>query len=102
MLKWFNMDNSKKGFSPYKHGLHLSKDMDQKIDEERWRIRNVSYALIVGRLMYIILCTKPNITYIVSVTSTYQTFPGEKHRSTVSSIFKNLRRTKDLIMTYIC
>lgn len=96
------MENSKRKLLFFMHDFHLSEDMDQKIDEERWRIRNVSYALIVGRLMYTILCTKPNITYIVSVTSTYQTFPGEKHRSTVSSIFKNLRRTKDLIMTYIC
>lgn len=34
MLKWFNMDNSKKGFSPYKHGLYLSEDMDQKTDKK--------------------------------------------------------------------
>ena len=102
MLKRFNMENSKRGLLPFMHGLHLSKEMGPKTDEERQRMRNVPYASAIGSLMYAMLCTRPDIAYAVSVTSRYQADPGERHWSTVKSILKYLRRTKDLILSYGC
>ena len=102
MLKRFNMENSKRGLLPFMHGLHLSKEMGPKTDEERQRMRNVPYASAIGSLMYAMLCTRPDIAYAVSVTSRYQADPRERHWSTVKSILKYLRRTKDLILSYGC
>ena len=100
MLKKFNMQDSKRGFLPCSHGLHLSKDMSPKTDQERQRMRNIPYASAVGSLMYAMLCTRPDIAYAVSIASRYQSNPGEKHWSAVKTIFKYLRRTKDLILSY--
>lgn len=36
---------------------------------------NMSYASVIGRLMYAMLCTKLDIVYVTSVTSTYKTNP---------------------------
>lgn len=46
------------------------------------------------------LCTRPDIAHAVSVTSRYQSNPGEEHWTAVKNIFKYLRRTKDLFLTY--
>ena len=100
MLKRFSIENSKRGLLPFTQGLHLSKDMGPKTDEERQRMRSIPYASAIGSLMYAMLCTRLDIAYAVSVTSRYQANPEEKHLSTVKTILKYLRRTKDLILSY--
>jgi len=63
-------------------------------------MEKVPYALMVGSLMYTMLCTKPNIAYTVSVTSRYQSNPGEKHWMAMKHIMKYLRKTKDMVLAY--
>ena len=57
-------------------------------------------ASAIGSLMYAMLCTRPDIAYAVSVTSRFQSNPGLEHWVAVKAIFKYLRRTKDLVLTY--
>lgn len=59
----------------------------------------MSYASVVGELMYTMLCTIPNITFIVNVTSKYQVNLKEKNWLIVKSIIKYLRRTKDHVLS---
>ena len=37
----------------------------------------ILYASAVGSIMYAMLCTRPNVSYALSVTSRYQSDPGE-------------------------
>ncbi|XP_031272563.1 secreted RxLR effector protein 161-like [Pistacia vera] len=100
MLKWFGMQDSKKGILLCSHRIHLSKDMSPKINQECEQMRGIPYASIISSLMYAMLCTRPVISYVVSVISRYQSDLGEKHWSTVKTILKSLRRTKDLVLSY--
>ncbi|XP_031262432.1 secreted RxLR effector protein 161-like [Pistacia vera] len=100
MLKQFGMQDSKKGNFALQSRNHLSKDMSLKTDQERELMRGIPYASAVGSLMYSMLCTRLDTTYVVSVTSRYQSDPGEKQWSAVKTILKYLRRTKDLILNY--
>ena len=50
--------------------------------------------------MYAMLYTRPDIAYVVSVTSRFQSNPGLEHWMTVKAILKYLRRIKDLVLTY--
>ncbi|PKI34739.1 hypothetical protein CRG98_044877 [Punica granatum] len=58
------------------------------------------HASVIGNLMYVMLCTRLNIAYVVSVTSRYQSNPGVNHWTTVNNILKYLRRTKDMVLIY--
>ena len=60
----------------------------------------VPYASAIRSLMYAMLCTRPDIAYVVSMTSRFQSNPGLEHWITVKAIFRYLRRTKDLVLTY--
>ena len=79
ILVRFNMENSKRGSLPFRHGIHLSKEQSPKTPEQKERMSRIPYASAVGSLMYAMLCTRPDICYAVGVVSRYQSDPGEEH-----------------------
>ena len=91
----FSMENSKKGFLPFRHGLTLSQAQCPKTQEERDRKIGVPYASAVGSLMYAMLCTRPDICFAIGMVSRYQSNPGPEHWTAVNHILKYLQRTKD-------
>ena len=46
------------------------------------------------------ISTRPDVSYALSVTSRYQSDPGESHWTAVKNILKYLRRTKDVFLIY--
>lgn len=100
VLKKFNMESSKKGFLPMSHGIKLSKTQCPSTTDERCRMSVIPYASVVGSIMYAMICTRPDVSYALSVTSRYHADPGETHWTTVKTILKYLRRTKDMFLVY--
>ncbi|XP_038697978.1 secreted RxLR effector protein 161-like [Tripterygium wilfordii] len=60
----------------------------------------IPYASAIGSIMYAMVCTRPDVSYALSVTSRYQGNPGECHWMAVKTILKYLRRTKDMFLVY--
>ena len=60
----------------------------------------VPYASAIGSIMYATICTHPDISYALSITSRYQADPSESHWTAVKNILKYLRRTKDMFLVY--
>ena len=50
--------------------------------------------------MYAMISTRPDVSYALSVTSRYQSDPGESHWTAVKNILKYLRRTKYVFLVY--
>ena len=69
VLEWFSMQNSKKGLLPFRHGVLLSDDQRPKTLKEENTMRQVPYASAVGSLKYAMLCTRPDICYLVGMVS---------------------------------
>ena len=99
-LKRYSMNPFKKGFVPMVHGKHLSKSLCPKTQEERERMSKIPYASAIGSIMYAMLCTRPDVSFALSVTSRFQSTYGEEHWAAVKNILKYLRRTKDLFLVY--
>ncbi|KAI5444120.1 hypothetical protein KIW84_012653 [Lathyrus oleraceus] len=97
----FNMHDSKKGFIPMQHGSCLSKTQSPSTKEERDRMNKIPYASVIGSIMYAVLCTRPDVSYALSVTSRYQSDPSDAHWVAVKNILKYLRRTKDSFLIYV-
>nr|GEX57920.1 retrovirus-related Pol polyprotein from transposon TNT 1-94 [Tanacetum cinerariifolium] len=64
------------------------------------RISKVPYANAVGSLMYLMVCTRPDIAYVVSIVSRYLTNPGKNHWEAVKWILKYLKGTADVGLVY--
>ncbi|KAH9724536.1 Integrase catalytic domain-containing protein [Citrus sinensis] len=97
ILVRFSMENSKTGLLPFRHGITFSKDESPKTSEEIERMRRVPYAEAVGSLMYVLLCTKPDICFAVWMVRRYQSNPGPEHWTAVKHIMK--KSTSDYVFT---
>ncbi|KAK8713339.1 hypothetical protein V6N13_148560 [Hibiscus sabdariffa] len=97
VLKWFSIRGF---FLPMRHGISLSKEMCPSTPQERERMSQIPYASTIGSVMYAMICTRPDLSYALSMTSRYQSNPGEGHWTTVKNIIKYLRRTKDVFLVY--
>jgi hypothetical protein len=82
------------------HGTQLSKTQCPSTTDERSIMSRVPYASAIGSIMYAMLCTRPDISYALSVTSRYQANPGLEHWNAAKNILKYLRRTKDMFLVY--
>ena len=100
VLRRFNMYDSKKGLLPMSHGVYLSKGQCPTTSDERGRMSKIPYASAIGSIMYSMTCTRPDVSYALSMVSRYQSDPGESHWTAVKNILKYLRRTKDLFLIY--
>ena len=76
MLKRFSMDQSKRGYAPMVSGITLSKPLCSQTQDERTHRSMIPYASTIGSIMHAMLCTRPDVSYALSVTSRYQSNPG--------------------------
>ena len=100
VLHRFGMQNAKRGYVPVSQGIAISKDQCPKSLDEKDRMNKVPYASAIGSIMYAMVCTRPDVSYALSMTSRYQSNPGEGHWTAVKNILKYLKRTKDSFLVY--
>ena len=79
VLNRFNMNESKSGFIPMLHGVTLSDTQCASTPDEQERMSRVPYASSIGSILYAMICTRPDVSYALSVTSMYQSNPGDAH-----------------------
>ena len=60
---------------------------------EKAEMSKVPYASVVGGLMYTMVCSRPNIGYVVGVISWYKSNPGRENWNAVKWILQSLRGT---------
>ncbi|GJU18842.1 hypothetical protein Tco_1146808 [Tanacetum coccineum] len=67
-LKRFKMENSKKGNLLLHHGIKISNNLCLKTNEELDRMSRVPYASVVGSIMYAMTCTRPDVSFALSMS----------------------------------
>ena len=100
IVKRFNLEESKRGYLPERHGVVLSKSMSPQTDEEKEKMERTPYASAMGSIMYAMLCTRPDVAHALGVASRYQSDPGPAHWGAAKTILKYLRKTQDLFLVY--
>ena len=93
ILQRFNMQDSKPMNVPIPIGTKLSAEQCPKTKEEEEDMSRVSYASVVGSLMYPMVCTRPNIAHAVGVLSRFMSNPRKDHWTAVKRVFRYLRGT---------
>ena len=71
MLKWFSMENFKKGYLPIDQEISLSKGDCLTTPQEKVRMSRVLYASTVNSIMYVMTCTRSEVAYSLEVVSRY-------------------------------
>ena len=73
------MKNFKKGHLPICHGIFLLKRDCPTISQKRKHISRIPYALVVESIMYVMICMRSDVAYILGVVSRYQSDLDENH-----------------------
>jgi hypothetical protein len=89
ILAKFNMQDSIARSVPMASGTKTTKT-GQGMDD------NVLYGSLVGALMYLAVCTRPDIAYAVGQLARYMAGPTEEHWTLAKSVLKYLRGSADL------
>ena len=82
------------------HGINLSKVQCPKIQNESEYMNKIPHASTIGSIMYVMLCTRLDMLYALSMTNRYQLDLGECHQTVIKNILNYLRRTKDAFLIY--
>ena len=93
VLSRFNMQNAKVVSTPLGVHFRLSKEQSPKTEEERAYMEKVPYASTIGSLVYVMVCTRPDIAQAVGAVSRYMNNPGKLHWEAVKWILRYLRGT---------
>lgn len=98
VLKRFNMTGAKLVFVPFASQFKLSTDMSQFKEMEQ--MSNVPYSSAIGSIMYAMVCTRPEISHVVSVVSRYMACPSKEHWQAVKWILRYLKGTANVGLTF--
>jgi len=93
VLQYFSMENSKSVSTPFHSHLNLTKEMCLKTQKEEDKKSKVPYDLVVGSLMYAMVCTGLVISHAVGVVRRYMSHPRNEHWNVVKWIIIYLRGT---------
>ena len=63
-------------------------------------MKNIPYASAVGSLMYVQVCTRPDIAFAVGMLGRYQSNPSIDHWKASKKVMRYLQGTKDYMLMY--
>ncbi|KAL0328076.1 UNVERIFIED_CONTAM: Retrovirus-related Pol polyprotein from transposon TNT 1-94 [Sesamum calycinum] len=71
ILKRFCMEKSKPSSVPLATHFQLSKEQCPKTEKEKEKMQNIPYSNAIGSIMFLMVCTRPDIAYSISCLSRY-------------------------------
>lgn len=98
VLKRFNMENCSCGEVPMVKGEKFSTNQCPRNELEKKSMEH--YASVMGSLMYAQTCTRPDLSFAVSVLGRYQSNPGQVHWTAAKKVLRYLQRTKNFMLGY--
>lgn len=87
----FGMNDAKGKSTPISVGTRLTKNGSQELDKSTY-----PYMELVGSLLYLAACTRPDIAYSVGALSRYMAHPTQQHWKTAKDIVRYLIATQDV------
>ncbi|KAI3780212.1 hypothetical protein L2E82_10183 [Cichorium intybus] len=100
VLRRFNMHEAKPVNTPFAAHFKLSSALSPTTETDMEYMARVPYSSAVGSLMYAMICTRPDLAYVVSMVSRYMANPGREHWKAVQWILRYLRGTSSMCLRY--
>lgn len=96
-LKRFGMENCTPVNSPADKNVILSKQLDvgssgSQSDEDS----DISFRALIGVLMFLMICTRPDIAYIIGKLSQFLDNPSPAHMEAAKRVLRYLKGTLDI------
>lgn len=95
LIKKYGMEESKSKSTPLGPSTRLSKDEGEPLDTKAH-----PYSPLVGSLLYLSVCTRPDIAYTVGALARFMSCPTSTHWQAAKSVLRYLVTTKSQGITY--
>lgn len=73
--------------------LAANHNLDRKFCKNDSILHNISYAEAIDSLMYVMVCTRPDLTYAISVLSQFMMEPRQEHWNAIKGVFRYIKGT---------
>lgn len=100
ILRLFEMVGCKAASTPLEPGVKLSVVDSPEDDEGRAQMELYPYRQVIGKLMYLAVCTRPDISQAVSELSRFNANPGVKHWESAVRVMRYLSGTAGMGLLY--
>ncbi|WVZ92733.1 hypothetical protein U9M48_038777 [Paspalum notatum var. saurae] len=97
VLRRFNMHDSKPVSTPIASHFKLSSSQCPSTDSDFEYMSRIPYSSAVGFLMYDMVCSRPDLSYAMSLVSRYMANPGKEHWNAVKWILSLARNERGLV-----
>jgi hypothetical protein len=94
ILKKFNLSEMKEYKTPMEHSNKLCKFEESEACDQR------QYQAMIGCVMFLMLCTRPDIAFAVGKLSQYSANPKKPHLEAVKHLYGYLKGTKELNLMF--
>jgi hypothetical protein len=98
ILSQFGMDDAKLNSTPMQPSVKLQIGRDS--DSSQPLPANYPYAELVGSLLYLSCCTRPDISYAVGSLARYMAKPSIEHWQAAKALLRYLRGTQSLGLNF--
>lgn len=96
MLTRFSMNEAKDVTLPLAKHFKFSVEQCPISEIERSRMDKVPYANVIGSVMYVMVCTRPDLAFAISTLSRYMSNPDEYYWEALKSLLRYLKGTSNL------
>ncbi|GAA0147202.1 transmembrane signal receptor [Lithospermum erythrorhizon] len=102
VLRRFGMDKAKVVSISLASHFKFSHPLCPSTNEEKLSMKSIPYSSAVGSLMYVMVCTRPDISHAMRVVSRYLSNPERHHWEVVKWVMRYLRGSSNLRLTLGC
>ncbi|GKA61462.1 retrovirus-related pol polyprotein from transposon TNT 1-94 [Tanacetum coccineum] len=100
IISRFGMSSAKSVNTPSSANFCLSTTCAPQTEAKIECMSRIPYDSVVGSLMYVMVCTRPNIAHAMSVVSRYMAHPEKEHWNAVKRIFCYLKGISNVGLIY--
>ena len=100
VLKRFRMKDCSPSVAPIVKGDRLNLNQCPKNDFEKEQMKNIPYASVVSSIIYVQVCTRLDIVFVVSMFGRYQSNPGMDHWRAAKKVLRYLQGIKEYQLMY--
>jgi hypothetical protein len=100
ILHTYRMQDCNPARTPMAEKARLSNTMSPVSNEEKKEMERIPYREALGKLLYLSIATRPDISYAVGVLCRFSDNPGREHWSALKRVIRYLKGTTDFKLTY--
>ena len=98
IIQRFKLQDSKTRWTPLPEGIHLEKPAPEYVADATLR---TNFQQMIGSLIYLMIGTRPDISWAVSRLSQYMQQPTNEHVEAAKNIFRYLKTTVNSKIRYL-